>query len=91
MAIKSVEKMIKEKRERACYGSTNEDFVESAFIIRPPTPASYLMVSASIMSDCQELIERLPGDQTTGRETLRQWLNRAKWCIVESERLRGEK
>lgn len=87
MAIKSVEQMVRERREIECYGSTNADFLKSAFTLAGDRPDSYLMVATSIQSDCQELIERLPGDMTTGREQLRQMLNRSKWCIMEASRL----
>lgn len=87
MAIKSVDSMIRERHEIGCFGTTLENFKKNAPLTNFKKAEDLLVLSASIQSDCQELIERLPGDMTTGRETLRQWLNLSKWCVVEAGRL----
>lgn len=74
----------REMRECACFGTTLKEFKENSFLTDFEDPASLLMLSMSLQSNCQELIERLPGDETTGRETLRQWLNLSKYLVSEA-------
>lgn len=88
MAIKSVDVMVREKMERDCFGTTLDAFKKkNACSTDFKSPEDLLMLSTSIQSDCQELIERLPGDMVTGRDQLRHWLNISKWCINEAGRL----
>jgi len=85
--MESMEVIIRNRHEVQCFGTTLAKFKENAFITNFKEPGDLIMLSMSIQSDCQELIERLPGDMTTGREQLRQWLNLSKWCITEAGRL----
>ncbi len=87
MPIKDVATMVRERHEIGCFGTTLAKFKENAMITNFNKVEDLVMLSMSIQSDCQELIARLPGDMTTGRETLRQWLNLSKWCISEAARL----
>lgn len=85
--MKSVDVMVRERAERECFGTTLDDFKKNACPMDFKKPEDLLMMSASIQSNCQELIERLPGDMVTGREQLRHWLNISKWCLTEAGRL----
>lgn len=78
----------REMRERDCYGTTLKEFKKNSFV-NFNDANSLLLASMSLQSDCQELIERLPGDETTGRERLRHFLNLSKYLISEAMRLNG--
>lgn len=79
----------REMRERECYGTTLKEFKDNCFLTNFDDPRSILLLSMSLQSDCQELVERLPGDDETGRPALRQWLNLSKYLISEAMRLNG--
>ena len=71
-----------EKREVRMYGCTVEQMkeaVEESLTFRFSGPA---MMAASLMSDCQEMINTEYGDIDYMRaEDARQCLNRAKWIL----------
>ena len=71
-----------QKREVRMYGCTVEqmkDAVEESLTFRFSGPA---MMAASLMSDCQEMINTEYGDIDYMRaEDARQCLNRAKWIL----------
>jgi len=69
-----------EKREVGMYGCTEaqmREAVEQSITFRFSGPA---MMAASIMSDCQEILQYSGNDYNT-REDMRQALNRAKWIL----------
>jgi len=69
-----------EQRQVRMYGCTEADMkaaVEESLTFRFSGPAMY---AASLMSDCQEMLEH-GGDDTMVREDVRQALNRAKWIL----------
>jgi len=84
--MKAVDVMIRERHEIGCYGTTLENFRKSCSLTDFTKASDLLILSCSLQSDCQELIERLPGDSSTGRETLRHWLNLSKWLVIEAAR-----
>ena len=71
-----------EKREVRMYGCTEaqmKEAVEQSLTFRFSGPA---MMAASLMSDCQEMINTEYGDIDYMRaEDARQCLNRAKWIL----------
>ena len=71
-----------QKREVRMYGCTVEQMkeaVEESITFRFSGPA---MMAASLMSDCQEMINTEYGDIDYMRaEDARQCLNRAKWIL----------
>lgn len=71
-----------QKREVRMYGCTVEQMkeaVEESLTFRFSGPA---MMAASLMSDCQEMINTEYGDIDYMRaEDARQCLNRAKWIL----------
>ena len=71
-----------QKREVRMYGCTVEQMkeaVEQSITFRFSGPA---MMAASLMSDCQEMINTEYGDIDYMRaEDARQCLNRAKWIL----------
>ncbi len=71
-----------QKREVRMYGCTVEQMkeaVEQSLTFRFSGPA---MMAASLMSDCQEMINTEYGDIDYMRaEDARQCLNRAKWIL----------
>ncbi len=70
----------KEKREVRMYGVTEagmREAVESSITFRFSGPA---MMSASLMSDAQEMLS-FSGADEMAREDVRQMLNRAKWIL----------
>jgi hypothetical protein len=71
-----------ERRQVRMYGCTEADMkaaVEESLTFRFSGPAMY---AASLMSDCQEMLEH-GGDDSMVREDVRQALNRAKWILFE--------
>jgi hypothetical protein len=74
----------KQKREVRMYGCTESQMreaVEQSITFRFSGPA---MMAASLMSDCQELINTEYGEVDYMRaEDARQTLNRAKWILFE--------
>ena len=71
-----------QKREVRMYGCTVEQMkeaVEESLTFRFSGPA---MMAASLMSDCQEMINTEYGEVDSMRaEDARQCLNRAKWIL----------
>jgi hypothetical protein len=74
----------KQKREVRMYGCTEaqmREAVEQSITFRFSGPA---MMAASLMSDCQEMINTEYGEVDFMRaEDARQTLNRAKWILFE--------
>jgi hypothetical protein len=74
----------KQKREVRMYGCTEaqmREAVEQSITFRFSGPA---MMAASLMSDCQEMINTEYGEVDYMRaEDARQTLNRAKWILFE--------
>lgn len=71
-----------ERRQVRMYGCTEaqmREAVEQSLTFRFSGPAMY---AASLMSDCQEMLEH-GGDDSMVREDVRQALNRAKWILFE--------
>ncbi len=71
-----------EQRQVRMYGCTEaqmKEAVEESLTFRFSGPAMY---AASLMSDCQEMLEH-GGDDSMVREDVRQALNRAKWILFE--------
>lgn len=71
-----------QKREIRMYGCTEAEMreaVKESMTFRFSGPAMY---AASLMSDCQEMLEH-GGDDSMVREDVRQCLNRAKWILFE--------
>lgn len=71
-----------QKREIRMYGCTEAEMreaVKESMTFRFSGPAMY---AASLMSDCQEMLEH-GGDDSMVREDVRQALNRAKWILFE--------
>jgi hypothetical protein len=71
-----------EQRQVRMYGCTEaqmKEAVEESLTFRFSGPAMY---AASLMSDCQEMLEH-DGDDSMVREDVRQALNRAKWILFE--------
>lgn len=71
-----------ERRQVRMYGCTEADMkaaVEESLTFRFSGPAMY---AASLMSDCQEMLEH-GGEDSMVREDVRQALNRAKWILFE--------
>lgn len=71
-----------QKREVRMYGCTVDQMREAVeqsitFRFRFNGPA---MMAASLMSDCQEMLEH-GGDDYNTQEDVRQALNRAKWIL----------
>jgi len=73
---------LQEKTEMECFGTTLQDFKDSTFMTDWNDPQSVLMLSMSIQSDCQEMLER----GYTPNE-IRQYLNLSKYCCGEAGRL----
>lgn len=71
-----------EQRQVRMYGCTEaqmKEAVEESLTFRFSGPAMY---AASLMSDCQEMLEH-GGEDSMVREDVRQALNRAKWILFE--------
>lgn len=82
MTIRYAEMTEQQKREVRMYGCTEaqmKEAVEESITFRFSGPAMY---AASLMSDCQEMLEH-GGDDSMIREDVRQALNRAKWILFE--------
>jgi len=79
---------IRTQREIRMYGVTEAGMREAVEQrLRSTTPA---MMAASIMSDCQEMINTEYGEVDYMRaEDARQALNRAKWILFEYYDTRG--
>ena len=79
---------IRTQREIRMYGVTEAGMREAVEQrLRSTTPA---MMAASIMSDCQEMIDTEYGEVDYMRaEDARQALNRAKWILFEYCDTRG--
>jgi hypothetical protein len=72
-----------QKREVRMYGVTVSDMrevVESSITLRHRGAA---MMAASLMSDCQEMLEYMDGNDSMAKEDIRQAMNRAKWILFE--------
>ena len=73
-----------QQREVRMYGVTvagMREAVEQSITYRFSGPA---MMAASMMSDCQEMLEHMDIDnEFMLREDIRQMLNRAKWILSE--------
>jgi hypothetical protein len=75
-----------EKHEVRMYGVTEagmRESVESSLTFKMSGP---VMIAASLMSDCQEMVSYGPYDSDTMANILedqRQTLNRAKWVLFE--------
>lgn len=84
--VKSAEDFRKEaqdRHERKCFGCTIEALREGTFITNWEKPQDLLMLSMSIQSDVQELLER----NRVEDDSLRQYLNRSKYVLSEVSRL----
>lgn len=68
--------------EKQMYGMTKEDIREQYMNSITAKLSGLEMVVASIMSDCQDLLE-MAGDKERVREQVRQQLNIAKFIIFE--------
>lgn len=82
MTVRYAEMTEQQKREVRMYGCTEaqmKEAVEESITFRFSGPAMY---AASLMSDCQEMLEH-GGDDSMVREDVRQALNRAKWILFE--------
>lgn len=82
MTVRYAEMTEQQKREVRMYGCTEaqmKEAVEESITFRFSGPAMY---AASLMSDCQEMLEH-GGDDSMIREDVRQALNRAKWILFE--------
>ena len=86
---KAVERDMQRQREIKMYGCTEADLrnsVESSITFKFSGAA---MVAASVMSDCQELME-MGGQSASTREQVRQMLNQAKWILFTYAMKEGE-
>jgi len=82
MTVDDPRKMAQEGRERACFGCTIEEFKKGCFMTNFEDPQSLIMLSMSIQSDVQEMVQRnYPGEE------IRQFLNCSKWAAGEASRL----
>ena len=86
---KAVERDMQRQREIKMYGCTEADLrnsVETSITFKFSGAA---MVAASVMSDCQELLE-MGGQSASTREQVRQMLNQAKWILFTYSMKEGE-
>lgn len=80
MTVQYAEMSEQQKRQVRMYGCTEAEMreaVEESLTFRFSGPAMY---AASLMSDCQEMLEHA-GEDSMVREDVRQALNRAKWIL----------
>jgi hypothetical protein len=79
----AVQKALREKRERECFGCTVESLREGCFLTNWEDPESLIMLSMSIQSDLQEMLNF----SDYSAEEFRQYLNRSKYALGEASRL----
>lgn len=81
--FKAAQKAVREKRERDCFGCSIEDLRNGVGgLFSWKSPESLILLSASIQSDCQELLDR-----DADSNQIRQYLNRSKYVLSEASRL----
>lgn len=73
---------MREKRERECFGCTIQEMRDSLIFLKDDKVEDLLMLSMSIQSDCQEMLER-----DYDRNEIRQYLNRSKYWLAEISRI----
>lgn len=67
--------------EQNCYGMTTEDIKDQYLNSLTARLSGVDMVVASILSDCQEMLE-----MGYDKDSIRKQLNIAKFCIFETQR-----
>lgn len=87
--MKDVATMVREKRERECFGCTISELKEANSLHSWKSPESLILLSASIQSDCQELLNTAWANTRIedSHDKVRQYLNRSKYCLNEAARL----
>ena len=74
--------MVREKKERAMYGMTQEQ-LDSDIKRLTFEGDSGLMLACGMMSDYQEILEHLDDGNDIDRDQIRKVLNRAKYIVFK--------
>jgi len=80
--IRFAEMTDQQKREVRMYGCIEAEMREAVKEALTFRFSDYTMYAASLMSDCQEMLN-YGGEDSMIREDVRQTLNRAKWILFE--------